>query len=372
MEGEKIEELKSFVEHCRRDPSVLLSSDLSFFRDFLLRFDVEIRSEYILLNCKNLVQVDAAAADIFDSDIELDNSDVVESDNDPPQKMGDVSIEVTDEMIEAAQLSKAKAMELIAEAKYGEAVDVLTEAILLNPRSSILYANRASVFVKLKKPNAAIRDADFSLKLNPDSAVGYKARGMSKALLGSWEEAASDLYSASRLDFDEEIHSVLKKVKENARKLIEHRQKRERLRKEKELEEKIKKQHKQESESKLKKKPEPVPPFRDGDVILIRSARDMKTKLTAASDASRLAVIYFTAAWCGPCRYISPEYTALAKKFPGVVFLKVDIDEAVDAAAEKNISTVPTFLFVKNGKEVDQLVGGSKQVLEATVTRHAG
>lgn len=68
-----------------------------------------------------------------------------------------------------------------------KAISLLTEAIVLNPKSAMLYASRgtsqyvklcymflhclksflfsASVFVKLKKPNAAIRDADAALKV---------------------------------------------------------------------------------------------------------------------------------------------------------------------------------------------------------------
>lgn len=50
------------------------------------------------------------------------------------------------------------------------------------------------------------------LQINPDSAKGFKWRGEAKALLGLWEEAAKDLHVASRLDYDEEIAAVLKKV----------------------------------------------------------------------------------------------------------------------------------------------------------------
>ncbi|KAM7258166.1 hypothetical protein ACFE04_013907 [Oxalis oulophora] len=91
-----------------------------------------------------------------------------------------------------------------------------------------------TVFIKMKKPNAAIRDADAALQINPDSAKGYKSRGMARALLGQWSEAVKDLHLASKLDFDEEISAVLKKVEPNAHKIEEHRKKYERLRKERE------------------------------------------------------------------------------------------------------------------------------------------
>lgn len=50
------------------------------------------------------------------------------------------------------------------------------------------------------------------LQINPDSAKGYKSRGMARAMLGQWEEAAKDLHLASKLDYDEELSVVLKKV----------------------------------------------------------------------------------------------------------------------------------------------------------------
>ena len=94
--------------------------------------------------------------------------------------------------------------------------------------------------------------------------------------------------------------------------------------------------------------------------------------MNAASRTSRLAILYFTAKWCGPCRVISPLYTSLAGKYPKVVFLKVDIDEAKDVAARWNISSVPTFFFLKSGKEVDKVVGADKSALERKIAQHAG
>ena len=55
-----------------------------------------------------------------------------------------------------------------------KAIDLFTDAIKLNPRLAILYAKRASVFIKLQKPNAAIRDCDRAIEINPDSAQPYK------------------------------------------------------------------------------------------------------------------------------------------------------------------------------------------------------
>ncbi|KAI3454356.1 hypothetical protein Pfo_011019 [Paulownia fortunei] len=314
----------------------------------------------------NMLRDDMVDEEIVESEVELDNSDVVEPDYDPAEEMGDPSVEVTEENQEAAQVSKSIAMDAILEDKLDEAINHLTEAIILNPKSTMLYASRASVFVKLKKPNAAIRDADAALQINPDVAKGYKARGMARALLGLWEEAARDLHVASKLDFDEETSMMLKKVEPSAKKIKEHRQKYEHLRKEREL-------RKIELERlRLAQEAEFARMLKDGQVIRIESARELGIKLNAALKTSRLAIVYFTATWCGPCRYIAPVYASLAARYPKVVFLKVDIDEVMEAAADWNISSIPCFYFSKNGIVVDEVTDIDMNLLKKKVVQHAG
>ncbi|KAJ6411202.1 hypothetical protein OIU84_007876 [Salix udensis] len=212
--------------------------------------------------------------EIVESDIDLDNTDVVEPDNDPPQKMGDPAVEVTEEMRDAAQSEKSKAMDAISEGKLEEAIDHITEAIMLNPTSAILYATRGSVFVKLKKPHAAIRDADAALAINPDSAKGYKVRGIARAMLGQWEQAATDLREVSKLDYDDEIGSMLKKVEPNAHKIEEHRRKYERLQKERELK-KAENERKQRAEAQER---EAISALKEGQVIGIHSAKELDSQ----------------------------------------------------------------------------------------------
>ncbi|KAL4633023.1 hypothetical protein ACB092_04G091200 [Castanea dentata] len=381
MESAEISELKQFVSECKSNPSLIHNPSLAFFKSYLQSLGARIPPEPKTekggdkmsgtgehFDAKNPHTATEDDDELVESDIELDVTDVVEPDNDPPQKMGNPSIEVTEENREAAQNEKSKAMYAISEGKTDEAIDHLTEAIMLNPTSAILYASRASVFVKLNKPNAAIRDADAALQINPDSAKGYKIRGMARAILGRWEESASDLRVASTLDYDEEIGLVLKKVEPNARKIVEHHRKYERLRKERELRKAERERKRRQAEADR----DALSALKDGEVISIHSVSELEPKLNAASKTARLAILYFTATWCGPCRMISPLYTSLAGKYPKVVFLKVDIDEAKDVAARWNISSVPTFFFLKNGKEVDKVVGADKSALERKIAQHAG
>ncbi|OVA11210.1 Thioredoxin-like fold [Macleaya cordata] len=369
MDTEKIAELKNFVDQCKQDPSILNDPSLGFFRSYLQSLGARIPQNPDSDTQKPKAADATMEDDIVESEIELDESEVIEPDNDPTQKMGDPSVEVTEENLEAAQMSKSRAMDAISEGKLDEAIEHLTEAITLNPSSAILYASRASVFVKMNKPKAAIRDADAALQINPDSAKGHKFRGIARALLGQWEDAAKDLHVASTLDFDEEIGSMLKKVEPNARKIEEHRRKYERLRKERELRKaETGKQHRRAEAQ----DPETMSAVNEGHVLSVHSSNELETKFTAASSLSRLVILYFTATWCGPCRFMSPLFESLAGKHPKVVFVKVDIDELRDVAARWNINSVPTFFFIKNGKEIDKVVGADKTGLETKIAQHAG
>ncbi|KFP94516.1 Hsc70-interacting protein, partial [Haliaeetus albicilla] len=183
-----------------------------------------------------------------ESDLEIDNEGVIEPDNDDPQEMGDENVEVTEEMMDQANEKKIEAINALSEGELQKAVDLFTDAIKLNPCLAILYAKRASVFVKLQKPNAAIRDCDRAIKINPDSAQTYKWRGKAHRLLGHWEEAAHDLALACKLDYDEDASAMLKEVQPRAQKIAEHRRKYERKREEKEIKERRVKKAREEHE----------------------------------------------------------------------------------------------------------------------------
>lgn len=78
-------------------------------------------------------------------------------------------------------------------------------------------------------------------------------------------------------------------------------------------------------------------------------------------------VVDFWAAWCGPCRMMAPEFEAAAAEEKGINFGKVDVD-AQQALAEKySIVSIPTMVFFKDGKQVNQLSGAmpKKSIIEA-------
>ncbi len=77
----------------------------------------------------------------------------------------------------------------------------------------------------------------------------------------------------------------------------------------------------------------------------------------------------FWAEWCGPCRMIGPVLKELALTYKDKIKVaKINVDEEPDLAATFNIQSIPTLLFVKNGKVVKQQIGAiPRQVLEKIV-----
>ena len=62
--------------------------------------------------------------------------------------------------------------------------------------------------------------------------------------------------------------------------------------------------------------------------------------------AERPVIVYFWAAWCGPCRLVAPELEKLAKKYDGKVdVVKVDVDANPGISQAFNIMSIPTIAF---------------------------
>ena len=65
----------------------------------------------------------------------------------------------------------------------------------------------------------------------------------------------------------------------------------------------------------------------------------------------------FWAAWCGPCRMLSPIVDEVAEERTDVKVGKVNVDEQPDLAAEFGVMSIPTLVVVKEGRIVQQAMG---------------
>jgi len=85
--------------------------------------------------------------------------------------------------------------------------------------------------------------------------------------------------------------------------------------------------------------------------------------------AKGLVMVDFWAAWCAPCRLVSPTVEELAKEYSGKMkFMKCNTDENSDIASQYKIMGIPTLMFFKDGQTLDALVGAvPKQQLKAKI-----
>ncbi|MBN2053243.1 thioredoxin [Candidatus Woesearchaeota archaeon] len=69
------------------------------------------------------------------------------------------------------------------------------------------------------------------------------------------------------------------------------------------------------------------------------------------------AVVDFYADWCGPCQMMKPIFEKVGKELKGVNFFKFNVDNSAEVASEYSVRSIPTIIFMKDGKEVDRVLG---------------
>ena len=82
-------------------------------------------------------------------------------------------------------------------------------------------------------------------------------------------------------------------------------------------------------------------------------------------------LVDFYADWCGPCKMMGPVVEKIAKEYSGRAKVgKVNVDEQQELARQFGIMSIPSFVFIKNGKKVDQAMGAMPpSALEARLAR---
>jgi len=77
----------------------------------------------------------------------------------------------------------------------------------------------------------------------------------------------------------------------------------------------------------------------------------------AQAEGKQIFVDVYTS-WCGPCKMLSPVIDGLADRYEGKVLVgKVNTDEQPELAVRFGVMSIPTVIFLKDGKEIDRKVG---------------
>jgi thioredoxin 1 len=115
---------------------------------------------------------------------------------------------------------------------------------------------------------------------------------------------------------------------------------------------------------------------------LAEKKQEMKAERAQVTDATfddvisknSPALIDFWAAWCGPCRVLAPTIEELAEEYAGKVFVgELNVDENPETAERFQVYSIPTVLIMKDGKEVDRIVGCvPKDHIESALKKYLG
>jgi len=108
----------------------------------------------------------------------------------------------------------------------------------------------------------------------------------------------------------------------------------------------------EELEKIMKKKLEEMSSHKDSEILELNDANFDKS-ITGDTPI----IVDFWATWCGPCQFMLPIFTRMAKKYKKIKFARVNVDDAPGISQRYQVYAIPTFIVFRNGQPVDRAMG---------------
>ena len=108
----------------------------------------------------------------------------------------------------------------------------------------------------------------------------------------------------------------------------------------------------EEIEKIMKKKMSEMTSHKESEILELND-----TNFDKAIIGNMPVIVDFWATWCGPCQFMLPIFTRLAKKYKTVRFARVNVDDAQGVSQRYGVYANPTFIVFKDGKPIDKAVG---------------
>mmetsp|Transcript_63307 Transcript_63307/g.187123 ORF Transcript_63307/g.187123 Transcript_63307/m.187123 type:complete len:196 (-) Transcript_63307:81-668(-) len=110
----------------------------------------------------------------------------------------------------------------------------------------------------------------------------------------------------------------------------------------------------------------------EGDAASVKeidTVEGWNAELSSSSQGERPVVAKFTASWCKPCKAIDPFYRDLATRYEAS-FVKIDVDEMDEVAAECKVAMMPTFVVFRGNERKGSISGANEDRLERLIQEH--